>query len=617
MRAWIDAYRDRTMTAIVLAALLAAGALYLAGDSDAAQAVLAGALALMLVPVTFDVLTVLVVQRRLGVDVIALVAMVGALVLGEYLAGAVVALMYSGGQAIESAAGRRARRELTALVERAPKVAHRRRDGAIEEVAVAAVAVGDVVVVRTGEVVPVDGAVVAGDAVIDTSTLTGEALPVTASAGDEVLSGTANAGAPFDLRAARPAAESAYAALVRLVESAQASRAPFVRMADRYAALFLPVTLIIAGAAWAASGDAVRALAVVVVATPCPLILAAPIALVSGLSRAARTGVIVKGAGAIETLGRVRTVLFDKTGTLTEGEPQIHDIVGVDGTDPEELLRLAASLDQLSPHVLASALVAGAQARGIALTVPTGVHEEPGRGIVGRVGDRQVGVGGRRWLRSEGFDVEPLTVGPHDAADAGLARVHVAADGRALGTIVMADRIRADAPRAVARLRDDGVRHIAMVSGDRRSIAEAIGERLGVDRVYAEQSPEGKVETVKALDDRPDLRAVAMVGDGVNDAPALAAADVGIALGAAGATVSSQTADVVITVDRIDRVADAVTIGRRSLRIATESVIAGMALSIGAMGFAAAGLLTPVAGALLQEVIDLAAILNALRALRG
>ena len=269
MRAWIDAYRDRTMTAIVLAALVAAGALYLTGDSDAAQAVLAGALALMLVPVTFDVLQVLVVQRRLGVDVIALVAMVGALVLGEYLAGAVVALMYSGGQAIESAAGRRARRELTALVERAPKVAHRRRDGALDEVAVAEVAVGDVVVVRTGEVVEVDGAVVAGDAVIDTSTLTGEALPVTASASDEVLSGTANAGAPFDLRAARPAAESAYAALVRLVESAQASRAPFVRMADRYAALFLPVTLIIAGAAWAASGDAVRALAVVVVATRC------------------------------------------------------------------------------------------------------------------------------------------------------------------------------------------------------------------------------------------------------------------------------------------------------------------------------------------------------------
>jgi cation transport ATPase len=310
-------------------------------------------------------------------------------------------------------------------------------------------------------------------------------------------------------------------------------------------------------------------------------------------------------------------VLFDKTGTLTEGEPQIHDIVAVDGVDTREILHLAASLDQLSPHVLANALVAGAEERGMALAVPTAVREEPGRGITGRVGERTVGVGGRRWLRSAGFHVEALMAGPHDPADAGLARVHVAADGQALGTIVMADHLRADAPQAVARLRADGVRHIAMVSGDRRSIAEAIGERLGVDRVYAEQSPEGKVATVKALDDRPELRPVAMVGDGVNDAPALAAADVGIALGAGGATVSSQTADVVITVDRIDRVADAVAIGRRSLRIATESVLAGMALSIGAMGFAAFGLLTPVAGALFQEVIDLAVILNALRALRG
>jgi heavy metal translocating P-type ATPase len=617
MRATIDAYRDRAMTAIVLAALLGAGVLWLAGASGAAETVLAGALALMLVPVTLDVLRVLVVERRLGVDVIALIAMAGALALGEYLAGAVIALMYSGGQTIEAAAARRARRELTALVERAPKVAHRKRGGAIEEVPVGEIAAGDLVVVRTGDVVPVDGTVATGEAVIDASSLTGEALPVTTPAGQEVLSGTANAGAPFELRATRPAAESAYAALVRLVESAQASRAPFVRMADRYAALFLPLTLVIAGAAWAASGDAVRALAVVVVATPCPLILAAPIALVSGLSRAARIGVIVKGGGAIETLGRVRTVLFDKTGTLTEGEPQIQGIVAVDGVDPVELLRLAASLDQLSPHVLATALVASAEARGMALTAPTGVREEPGRGITGQVGERHVAVGGRRWLRSAGFDVEPLIAGPQDPADAGLARVHVAADGRALGTIVMADHLREDAAQAVARLRAGGVRHIAMVSGDRRSIAEAIGERLGVDRVYAEQSPEGKVATITALDDRPDLRAVAMVGDGVNDAPALAAADVGIALGAGGATVSSQTADVVITVDRIDRVADAVAIGRRSLRIATESVLAGMALSIGAMGFAAVGLLTPVAGALLQEVIDLAVILNALRALRA
>jgi heavy metal translocating P-type ATPase len=485
-------------------------------------------------------------------------------------------------------------------------------------VPVAQVKTGDVVVVRTGEVVPVDGTVVGAEAVVDTSTLSGEPLPVTIGPGMPVLSGSANAGAPFDVRTDRPAAESAYAALVRLVEQAHAHRAPFVRMADRYAGFFLPATLIIAGLAWAISGDPVRALAVVVVATPCPLILAAPIALVSGLSRAARYGVIVKGTGAIETLGQARTVLFDKTGTLTVGTPDVRAIVPYQDHQPTEVLALAASIDRMSAHVLGEALVRAATDAELTLSTATHVLEKPGQGIQGIVDGRPVAVGSRAFMRSVGIPEDEVTFAAAlRGHGSGEAHVLVGIDGHVGGVIVMADELRPDADRIVERLRAEGIRHVAMASGDRRSVAERIGRELGVDRVYAEQSPEGKLEVVRRLRTDPQLRPVIMVGDGVNDAPALALADLGIAMGVAGATVSSETADAVITIDRIDRVADAVHTGRRSMYIARQSVLAGMGLSLAAMAVAAAGYLPPVAGALFQEAIDLAVILNALRALRG
>jgi heavy metal translocating P-type ATPase len=441
---------------------------------------------------------------------------------------------------------------------------------------------------------------------------------VTVKQGMSVLSGSANAGTPFEVRADRPAVESAYAALVRLVEQAQAQRAPFVRMADRYAGVFLPVALLVAGAAWAASGDAVRALAVVVVATPCPLILAAPVALVSGLSRAARQGVVVKGAGVIETLGQVRTVLFDKTGTLTVGTSEVREIVTRPGIQSGELLRLAASVDQMSAHVLGEALVRAADGAGLELETPSDVLEEPGQGIAGTLDGRRIAVGSRAFMRAIGVPAEEIaSAALMSAGGSGEAHVLVAIDGHPAGVIGMADELRPDAERIVERLRAEGVRHVAMVSGDRRSVADRVGRELGVDRVYAEQSPEQKLEVVRRLRDDRGLRPVMMVGDGVNDAPALALADLGIAMGAAGATVSSETADAVITVDRVDRVADALHVGRRALHIARESVLGGMGLSFAAMEVAAAGYLAPVAGALFQEVIDLAVILNALRALRG
>ncbi len=612
------AHRARILAAIALLALVAGGVLHLAGSNGRGDSVWRAAVALLAAELAVEVARTIVVDRHMGVDTIALVAMLGSLALGEELAGLIVGIMFTGGQTIEDVASSRARRELTALVQRAPKVAQLRVADRLEEVPVERVAVGDVVLVRTGEVIPVDGSVLSAEAVVDTSTLSGEPLPVRIARGMPVLSGTANAGAPFEVRADRPATESAYAAMVRLVEQAQTQRAPFVRMADRYAGFFLPATLLLAGVAWAASGDAVRALAVVVVATPCPLILAAPIALVCGVSRAARVGVIVKGTGAIETLGEARTVLFDKTGTLTVGTPEIREIVTGEHVQAGELLRLAASVDRMSAHVLGEALVHAAREAALELDMPAGIREEPGQGIEGSVAGHRVAVGSRTFLHAAGVPAQELASAVVMSGHGpGEAHVLVGIDGRLGGVIVMSDELRPDADRIVERLRAEGVRHVAMVSGDRRAVAERVGRELGVDRVYAEQSPEEKLEVVRSLRAEARLRPVVMVGDGINDAPALALADLGIAMGAAGATVSSETADAIITVERIDRVADALHVGRRALFIARQSVLAGMGLSLTAMVVAALGHLPPVAGALLQEAIDLAVILNALRALRG
>ncbi|MGZ5335654.1 MAG: heavy metal translocating P-type ATPase [Solirubrobacterales bacterium] len=605
------------LVGLILFALALGGVVHLFEPGEAGDLIWAAAIVLTLIPLTWSVLRTLM-RGDVGVDAIALVAMVGALALGEYLAGAVVALMLSGGNALEAAAGRRARRELTALLERAPRIAHRRQGEKIEEVPVGEIVVGDRIVVRAGEVVPVDGAVQSDGAVIDASTLTGEPLPVTHGRGSTISSGTLNAGEAFDMRATRTASESAYAGIVALVKEAEQQRAPFVRMADRYAAVLLPVTLAVAGAAWILSGDPVRALAVFVVATPCPLILAAPVALISGVSRAARYGVIAKGGGAIEKLGRAKTVLFDKTGTLTHGRPEIEEIKSANGLPPRELLRLAASVDQLSAHVLAEALVHGAEGRGIELEFPEEVVEEPGQGIEGRVSGHRVAVGSGSWLQQRGYSGTERAEGLLDgSAEPGWARVLIGVDGGLAGAVLMADHLRDDAGELTKKLRSVGVEEVVLVTGDQRAVGDAVGKTVGVDRVFAECSPDEKIEVVRQARESADGGGVVMVGDGVNDAPALALADVGIAMGGLGATVSSETADAVIAVDRIDRVADALRIGRRSLAIARQSVVAGLGLSFIAMGFAAFGHIPPVAGALLQEAIDVAVILNALRALRG
>ncbi|HQU25490.1 MAG TPA: heavy metal translocating P-type ATPase [Acidimicrobiales bacterium] len=549
--------------------------------------------------------------RRLGVDVIALVALVGALATGELLAAGVVAVMVATGRALEAWAEGRARRDLRALVERAPTVAHRRVGDRIVTVAADEVEVGDVLLVATGEVVPADGDLT-GPAVLDESALTGEPLPVSREAATPLRSGVTNAGPPFEMTVTVEVSESTYAHVVRLTEEAERNPAPFVRLADRYSLYFLAATAVVAAVAWGLGG-ASRAVAVLVVATPCPLILASPVAFASGLSRAARRGVVVKGAAVLERLARCTTLLVDKTGTITMGRPEVVGVVTGVGGDPDEVVRLAASLDQTSTHVLAAAVVREARRRDLPLEVPSAVREEAGRGAVGDVAGRRVAVGTAEWAGVTESAPAWVEVARRRVHWEGATGIYVALDGQPRGVVLVTDPVRADAAHALRVLRRHGVARVVMVTGDRREVGDLVGDLVGVDEVVAECSPEEKLDVVRA---ERALAPTVMVGDGINDAPALALADVGVAMGARGATASSEAADVVLTVDRLDRIGDARAIAARSRRIALQSVVVGMALSLGAMGVATAGLLPAVWGALAQEGIDVVAIANALRVLR-
>lgn len=548
-------------------------------------------------------------RGEVGLDIVAALSMSSALVFGETLAAAVVALMYSGGTFLEGFAEGRARREMRDLLSRVPRTATRHCRGALEEVPLDEIAPGDRLLIRQGDVVPVDGRIAADSAFLDTSTLTGESLPVRLEEGAEAMSGATNAGDAFDLLATREARDSTYAGIVRLVEEAERSKAPMSRLADRWSLGFLAVTVAVAVAAWWFTGDPIRAVAVLVVATPCPLILAVPVALVAGLSRAAHYGVLVKGAKPLEAMARIRTLILDKTGTLTDGRPQIVSIDSHAGMATEDILRFAAALDQASKHPVAQAIVAAARARGLTLPVPEDVVEIPGEGVIGFIDGRQVIVGG------EGFVARRVgrIADGHSGMAAGSVLVVVAVDGRTTGHLVMSDPLREGTRDMLAGLRREGVRRILLATGDRQDVAERVSDGLGLDGIRAGLTPDGKVLLVLAEHKNGP---VMMVGDGVNDAPALAAADVGVAMGARGAAASAEVADVVLLVDRVDRIAPGIEIARRARGIALESVIVGTGLSILGMIAAAFGHLTPVQGALMQEAIDVAVILNALRALR-
>jgi heavy metal translocating P-type ATPase len=598
--------------AFSVAGIAAGGVLYWSGAHEAARVAWAATTAIGLLPLTWETLLGLW-RRQAGVDLIALLAMVGALALGEYLAGAIIALMLASGQALESYADRRAHRELSALLARAPQMVTRYEDGELTIRPVEEVLPGDRLLVKEGEVVPVDG-VLLTDALFDESALTGESRPVERLQGDMVRSGAVNASAALDLRATATAEESTYAGIVRLVQEAETQKAPSVRLADHYAVIFIPVTLLMAGLAWILSGDPERALAVLVVATPCPLILAVPIAVVAGISRAAHRGIIVKGGGALETLARGTVLLFDKTGTLTSGIPRVSDVEVFEGLGSDEILRLAASLDQVSPHVLAASIVRAARERRLELTFPADVVERHGSGIEGKVDGRHVALGKASYVSNNGaLPRRAREVRRRTSLD-GSSCVFVSIDGGIAAAFVIDDPIRPDSPRVIRTLRRAGIKRVVMVTGDHPDVAESVGAALGVDRVLSERDPR---EKVAAVETEREEGVTIFVGDGLNDAPALAVADVGVAMGARGATASSEAADIVLVVDRLDRIADAIAISRRSRKIAVQSVIIGMGLAFGGMVLGAIGLLVPIAGAILQECIDVFAILNALRALKG
>lgn len=554
-----------------------------------------------------------VLRGRFAADLVAGLAVITAMVLGHPFAGLVIVLMQTGGEALEHFAERRASAAVRALETDAPREAHRLDGEHITDVPAEAVAVGDRILVRPGEMIPCDGIIESGTSQVDVARLTGEPVPVRASKGETLRSGSLVVDGALVLSVTALSKESLYARIVELVRTAQASKAPLQRLADRYAVWFTPITLVVAGLAYAISRDLDRVLAVLVVATPCPLILATPVAIIGGINRAARRQIIVRHGGALEALATVDTALFDKTGTLTVGRPEVTQVRAIPPFSEDDVLRLAGAVEQGSGHLLARTLVAAAHDRGLVLPEPSAVTEAAGRGVSGVVEHQQVTVGAFSLIRERAPEAARVLGALHDGGPA--LRAFVAVGGRPAGSVTYADRVRDNAGAVVSELRVLGLTKIALLSGDHAENVTAVARAVGIDDVAADLLPEDKVSHVRRL--TKAQHRVLMVGDGTNDAPALSSSAVGLALGAHGGGIVAEAADVVLLVDDLGRVPEAVAIGRRTMRIARQSIVAGLGLSSLAMLVAAAGYIPPTAGALLQEGIDVAVILNALRAGRA
>ncbi|MCP8999380.1 heavy metal translocating P-type ATPase [Pseudarthrobacter sp. RMG13] len=611
----LAAVRTTVVRFPLVAATVAAGlivvVLVAAGQEPAAQWT-ASAYALLVALFRSGSMVNSLLKGRWGIDLLAVTAIVTTVAVGEYVASLIIVLMLSGGEALEVIAQGRATRELRALLERVPQTAHRELPGRPpEDVPAAEVRPGDILLVKPSEVVPVDGVLLSDSGSFDESTLTGESLPVEHHQGDTLLSGSVNGEMAVHMEAASTAKDSQYSQIVALVQEAASSRPPVVRLADRYAIPFTLFAFALAGAGWYFSQDPGRFAQVLVVATPCPLLIAAPVAFLAGTSRAAHAGIIIKNGGTLEQLARVRTAVFDKTGTLTHGRPTLHGVhvsrAASGEISEDRLLQLAASAEQYSSHVLASSVIDAARRRGLELLEGTNAFEHATQGVTATCGNQTVVVGKPGFVRS-------ITTGFEEAGIAGgQLAVYVGVDGRFGGALIMSDPLRDNALSTLAELRRLGVRETLLLTGDARATAEQIAASAGISRFEASCLPGDKVSIVAGLRERP----VMMVGDGVNDAPVLAAADVGVAMGAKGSTAASESADVVIMLDDLSKAALAVEIGQHTVRIALASIWTGILLSVGLMIAAVFGYIPAVAGALLQELVDLATILNALRALRA
>jgi len=542
--------------------------------------------------------------NTMGSDVLAILSLLGTLFTSEFFAMAIISLMLATGRLLESWAEGQAERELSSLINRIPRTARRvRADGSIEEIDVPEIQVGNQILLRSGEILPVDG-VLLSEAITDESALTGEPLPQHRGVGALLASGIVNAGSPFTLEATNTAATSTYAGIIALVREAQRKSAPSIRLANKWAIRFVPFALLIAGSAWLFTGEVSRAVAVLVAATPCPLILAVPIAVVSGLSLAAKSGAVIKNGAVLEALAKTRVVLLDKTGTLTYGGPEINSIDCAPSYTAQEVLQLAASVDQYSSHVVAQSLVNGAHARKIQLSTAKNLHETLGHSISGEVNGTRITVG------------QLTSALPEWRKSRDELQVAIYSDQLLIGIIGLADPVRVESKKLLADLSSAGISEIAMLTGDKQITAEKVAQEIGISKVFSDLTPEQKL-AITAQYKESKMGVVVLVGDGINDAPALALADVGVAMGARGASAASEAADVVIVEDSIDRLAIAISIAKLTMKKASQAVAIGMGLSIVAMIAGAFGVTNASEGALIQEGIDVISILWALTVLRN
>lgn len=603
MKKLLTFFKHYKQLGIVIVAIIAGGTLSILKLQMAANIVLGLTAGISVIPLLWGMVQD-IRDGKYGVDILAATAIIASVALGEYWAGMVIVLMLTGGEALEDYAERRAKTEVDALLKRAPKQAHLLRSGKTIDILASKVQVGDKLLVKPGELIPVDAVIIEGQTSLDESSLTGESLPVDKKVGDELLSGSVNLNGVITVKTLRQAADSQYELIIKLVRSASGNQSPFVRLADRYSIPFTLVAYIIAISVWVVSGDAIRFLEVIVVATPCPLLLGAPIALISGMSRAARHGIIIKTGSSLEKLAEVKTVGFDKTGTLTVGKPTVDTVLALSGFSRQQVLGAAASLERDSNHSLARAIVETAHKDKFKLSKVRGLHEEAGYGVRGQVDRKEVLVGKLSLLQKADIAV------PKQYQSLASTTAFVAIDGKLAGLIEFTDELRPEAKSTLSRLKAAGIKHILMVTGDNLASAQAIAKKIGLTDVQADCLPSDKLSAIEDITDGP----VAFVGDGVNDAPVLTAADVGIALGARGSAAASESADVVIMLDDLSRVASAVQIAKRTFFIAKQSILIGIFISLGLMLIFATGKFKPIYGAALQEIVDVAVIFNALRA---
>lgn len=565
-------------------------------------------------PLSYETIKDLI-KKNWGADIIAVLAIITSLLLGEYLAGAIIIIMLSGGRTLEDFALKNASDALKKLAENAPSIAHLVKDKNITEINVPSVREGDILLVKPGELIPVDGVIIDGETSINEAALTGEPVPTHKVYNSAVLSGSVNLDNAVKIRTIRKASESKYEQIVALVRQAQTTKAPIHRLADKYGAIFTPVTLVVAVLTYLLTGNVTHVLAVLVVATPCPLILATPIAIMGGINKAAKRGIVVKNGGSLEKVGQTKAVVFDKTGTLTFGVPKILEVKKLSSLSEKELLFYAASVERLSAHILSKSVVKASHDQKIDLVFPENFKESFGKGVKGDVGKKQVVVSNVSFLESFGISFKKewmdFKIGENEL---GRMVSFISVDKKVVGALVFGDEIRPEIKQIIEDLKTTGVEKVSMLTGDNEKVAHQVAILTGIDEVKAQSLPDEKVSFVNDL--KKKYESVVMVGDGFNDAPALASATVGIALGAGGSSVSSESADIVLLVDDLGKVREVIEVGKKVLGVARGGILFGMGASFVAMLFAAAGYIPPVQGAVLQEVIDVVVIINALRTSR-